>query len=574
MNINSITNKSMIALVLGLIILVGLTAQAQEPAPTLVPPTRVPTQPPTPRPAVENSGIYDMQNEGVMRVGARYNLSPFSTIDSQGNVVGYEAEIIEAIKVELGVKVEWKQITAENELDLLLNDEVDMLIGEQIITRDREQFLSFTHPYYLNKEMMVVIEGTPYQDPHDLAGLPVSVAANSPAERGLQGWIASGVNFDVRRYANESLALDALQNGEVQAMVGQLDTLLMTGRTGLRFIDAVPIQLDSYAIAVRRHDINLRNILNRSIQRLYASNRMNEIYQHWFPDTPLDLSVLIPTYTLLYEDARTLADLNWDIPAALEPSIWNRLQSGEQLVVVGLNLAPDTPPMESKLDNFYRALIDEMARRWGVTVNYVPGSTANKLDLLFGGQAMIAAGVTPTWDGADRFEYSRPYAFHGNQMLVLEGSRFGSFQDFRGGSYIGYWFEDTYAPDEINRLAEYYRTRPTPYELRSISEIVSLFGDRTLSGIFGDTLRLYSIIDQAQSSGLPLKLLDQQYSKLPLTFALPRNDLDFLSIVDWTLQDMYLDGTYQRIYQEQFGFGDPIVILTWPGSGDFLKQQE
>jgi polar amino acid transport system substrate-binding protein len=250
----------------------------------------------------------------------------------------------------------------------------------------------------------------------------------------------------------------------------------------------------------------------------------------------------------------------------------DRIKAGETLTVAGLSLSTDAGAVDNLLDPFNRAIMDELARRWGVTVNYIPGTATNSVEYMVNGQAMIAIGVTPRWDGADRFDYSRPYATHGERLMVLEGSRFGGFADFRGGSYIGFWYEDEDDRARIEEIAEVLRVRPSIYEFRSTSEIIDMFGDRTVEGLYGDTLRLFAIQKATQSSGLPFKILDEQFSYVPLAIALPRNDAKFRALVDWTLQDMFLDGTYQRIYNETFGFGEPLVMLTWPGDGSFLMQ--
>lgn len=548
-----------------------LVTQAQQPnlppVPTLVPPTRVPTATPLAAAAVQQSGVYTMQQNTVLRVGARYNLPPFSYLDNSGAVTGYEAEIVQAIANELAVTVEWVQTTGENELDLLLAGEVDVLIGQQVHTREAEQFMEFVSPYYLNKQMMVVMQDSAYQEFNNLAGQPVGVVMGSRGAAALPG---TGVTYDVRSFLTESDALDALQNGEVQAMVGQLDTLARAGRQRMRLITQ-PVRLDPYAIAVRRHDVNLRNILERSLQRLKASGRIAEIFNNWFPDEELDFDVLIPVYDSLYGDTRSVASLNWDVPIPTT-SVLERIFNGEPLLVAGLSMNPEAPAIENQLDPFNQALVDEMARRWGVTVQYLPNSAATKLDLLFSGQAMLAVGVTPVWDGADRFDYSRPYAEHGNRILVLEGSRFGSIMDFRGGTYLAYWYEDPGALSEIERITEELGLNPSPFELRSIEQIVDLFNLRTIHGIFGDTFRLQHIVEETRYSGLPFVILDRDYSLIPMTFALPRNDADFRSLVDWTMQEMFLDGTYRRIYNETFGLGEPLVMLTWSGDGGWLRE--
>ncbi|MBZ0305022.1 MAG: transporter substrate-binding domain-containing protein [Anaerolineae bacterium] len=563
-----------------LLLAASMPGFAQEPAPTLVPPTPVPTQPTDAPVLASHSGIATMQQEGILRVGARYNMFPFSYLDDSGKLTGYEVELVRAIATELGVQVEFIQVTGENELEELLTGRVDALVGEQIITRPAEQFVEFTHPHYLNKQTMVVRFDSPYQTLQDLNGKAVAVVKISRGETATQWMITHekairdpNFNYDLRPYYTEKEALDALERGEVEAVVGELDNLTRAGRQGMRLIEQ-PVQLDPYAIAVRRYDVNLRNALNRSVQRLFASGSLTGLYIQWFQDKNQDqardyFNVLLPVYENVLEDARTLQDFPPDVPLP-QTSIVDRITTGEPLTVAGLSLSTDANAVDNMLDPFNKAIMDELARRWGVTVNYIPGTATNGVDYMVNGQAMIAVGVTPRWDGADRFDYSRPYASHGERLMVLEGSRFGGFGDFRGGTYIGFWYEDENDRARIEQIAEALRVRPTVYEFRSTSEIVDMFGDRTVEGLFGDTLRLFAIQKATQNSGLPFKILAEQYSYVPLAIALPRNDAKFRSLLDWTLQDMFLDGTYQRIYNETFGFGEPLVMLTWPGDGSFL----
>jgi polar amino acid transport system substrate-binding protein len=544
---------------------------AQEPtlpAPTLVPPTLVPGGTSETAERVDYSGIATIKNEGVLRVGARYNMYPFSYLNEKGELAGYEVDVLTAIGVELGVLIEWMQVTGENEIQELWAGRVDVLIGEQVHTRDREQFLDFSHPYYLNKQYMVVTEAASYQSFEDMRGQPIAVVEGSFGEIAAQDYPQYG--WDIRPYFTEKDALDALADGEVQGMVGEFDDLQRAGRQQMRLIEQ-PVRLDLYAVAMRRYDVNMRNALDRAIQRLLASGRLDEIYSAWFSES-LDFEVLVPAYENLFEDARTINDFNIDMPIP-PTSLVEKIRSGQPLNVAGLSLNPEAPTHERYLDSFNKSLMDELARRWGATVNYIPNTALNAVDFLVNGGADIAIGVTPRWDGADRFDYSRPYALHGDRVMVLEGSRYQSFSNFRGGSYMGFWYEDTEDRARIEQVAEALRVNTTVYEFRSTQEIIDQFNARNVDGVFGDILRLQSIISLTSNSGLPWKILDEEYSKVPWTIAMPRNDADMRSLVDWTLQDMFLDGSYQRIYRETYGEGEPITMLTWAGNGDWLVRK-
>ncbi|MBN1680371.1 MAG: transporter substrate-binding domain-containing protein [Anaerolineae bacterium] len=540
-----------------------------EAAPTLVPPTPLPSSAQTETAApITESALARIKADNVLRVGAYFNAQPFTWLNDQGIVAGYEADIIRAIGIELGVEVEFVQVTRHNARDMLLNGYVDLLISQHVLARDQLNTVDFAHPYYLNYEMMVVQEESAYTELNQLAGLPVSVEIGSRSEHALRHWMAqTGVTMDVRTYFTEREALDALALGEVQGMVGELDSLRRAGRQKMRLI-AQPVLEEPYAITIRRWDVNLRNVLNRSLQRLKASARMEEIFGEWFPDESINFDDLIPVYDSLYGDARGLAEFNTDMPLPTNP-VQARINSGQALRVAGFIVDPnETTSARVRITNaFNQALIEEMARRWNVQIEYLPNSAQNPVDFVANGQADIAIGASPVWDSADRVEYALPYVLHGNRLMVPENSDLTGFADMLGtGWWIGYFADDAADEELIRTVAEIFgisQNIETFAIQREEDAIRTMIVDNNIKAIFGDSLRLLALVREGDNP--PVKILDTWYGDvLPLTFAMPRNDADFRALVTFTLQDMARDGTYQRLWAEQFGLGDPLHILAWP----------
>src|SRR5690606_6195419 len=152
-----------------------------------------------------------------------------------------------------------------------LSGEVDVLIGQQTLSQDRETIFDFTHPYYLNEHRMVIRQGEPYGTLAQLAGHKIAVEIGSRSERALRHWAeTNGVEFEIVTYIGEKEALDALAGHEVDGMVGPLDSLRRAGRQQMSLVDE-PVMLEPYAIVMRRSDNNLYRLLNRSLQRLKAS---------------------------------------------------------------------------------------------------------------------------------------------------------------------------------------------------------------------------------------------------------------------------------------------------------------
>ncbi len=535
---------------------------------TLVPPTPLPTMTPTAVVLPESSGLAQVQRTGVLRVGTYFNAYPFAWLDEQGEVTGYEAEIVRNIAADLGIEVEFVQVTRHNALAMLSGGQVDVLIGQQIQSRDRQAVVDYTHPYFANQERMVVQTDAPYYALQDLAGLPVSVEVGSRSERALRDWITrTGVQYDVRTYLSESAALDALASGEVKGMVGELDSLRRAGRQRMRLIDE-PVLEEYYAMVVRRGDVNLRDVLNRSIQRLKASGRLEAMFATWFPDGQVDFVALIPIYENLFEDSRALGDFPTDIPYP-SSSVIDRIEAGLPIRVAGVvPFGEDAPAGLWVINELNRALVEEMARRWGVQVEFLSGSAVDAVEWVADGRADVAVGVTPVWDGAVQVDYSQAYLCHGDRLLVPQQTQIaGGFVDMRGtGWWVGYFADDPRDADLIKKYAEFFGVEANlnePYAIQREEDALHVLTvQRNVDVVFGDSLRFLGIIRKAGEVGV--NILPTPYGDdKPVAFAVPRNDVDFRALVDFTLQDMARDGAFQTLWATYFGDGDPIPVLYW-----------
>ncbi|MCI0712944.1 MAG: transporter substrate-binding domain-containing protein [Chloroflexi bacterium] len=556
------------------------------PAATRIPPTLVPAPPATSTPeAIAMSGISQIQETNTITVGTLYNSPPFSWLDEQGDVVGYEPEVLRAVAVDLGVDIEFVQVTSETAEQMLSTGEIDMLIGQRIHSKDAEAIMDFSHTYFYNRQLLVVRQDAIQTSLADFANQRVSVVAGSPAEESLNQWIsANGVPIQIDRQLSQSDALDALQNGSVAAMAGEYDDLRRAGRQGMRFINPINevLRLEPYAIAFRRYDINLRNAVNLALQHLTASGRMDEIAQNWFDEEEIGLganfAALIPVYQDFNADVRKVTDFPPDMPVPLN-NILAKIQQGEQLVVAGVSLNEGEPFHVRFLDQLSRELMFEMGRRWGVNIVFLPDTVNQGQDQLVQGNADIAIGVEPRWEGVDRVEYSVPFHYRSDKMIVLDGSRFRYFNDLRGGHWIAYFDDDPADFDRLEELKDFFNTSP---DLDGFSNMDTLYDllveSRDMDALFGNSIRLQAFM--AEHNPELWRFIanprggDFSDGFEPIVIAVPRGESDFLSLVNWTLGEMVADGTFARIWEEHYpGFEAPPFIPNFPGSGDFLYQQ-
>ena len=569
-----------------LIVLVTLAgslppAAAQSELSTLVPPTLIPTlvQPTaTPLPPISAlAHILADKDHPHLTIGILYNAPPFSSLTDTGDLVGFEADIGRAIAQDWGVQTTagnlpiFRQVTRQNGLDQLASGQIDMLMGKIIHSRDAEKHFDFSNTLFVNHEVALTMGDNPASSITDLAGqpLPVGVVAGSPAEQALTAWQKqTNTTLKVQRLPLLDDGIRALGNRQLSAVVAdrwELDARVGNGKVaGVKLLNGA-FRDEPYAIAIRPGDDSLRLLIDRTLQRLTANGQLDAIYSQWFPPSilpPDQRSIPIP-WTGLDDDKRTISDFPTDIVLPAQ-SVLTRITTQKTLRVAGIN-SPDATGKLSLLDTFDQALINEMAKRWGVTVTFVPGGTTSAEDQVASGAADLAVGLEAHWGTSttpDRVDFVSVYAVHGYRLMVASARTIRTFSDMLISKNIGIYADDPKAFDLAVSIAKGVNVIDLrKYPITSDDDIVSGIANGDLNAIFGDSLR---VIPYALANPTLVLVTDKEYTRQPLAFAVPRNDSDFRAMVAETVQDMAADGTYQALWKAQFNIGNPLSIGYWP----------
>jgi polar amino acid transport system substrate-binding protein len=560
---------------------VNAKAQGQPPLATLPVPTLFPTSvPPTPIPALAQSALARIRAEKDnprLQIGILYNAKPFASLNLNGEVDGFEADIGRAFAQDWGIPLSgdkarpiFRQVTRQNGLVLLQRGEIDMLMGKIVHTRDLEKTFDFSDPYFVNYQVALALNSTPQNNISELGGKVVGVVSGSAAEQALEQWQkSSGTQVTVKKLLMFDDGIRALVAGEITALVGdrwELDARVRgDGLQGLKLLQGF-FRAEPYAVAFRSHDYALRMLANRTLQRYAKSGRLDQIYDQWFPRSilPPEQRTIPIVWNDLDKDQRSINDFPVDITVP-GTATTTRVQTTKTLKVAGLG-SPDASGKYAAIDAFGKALVEELAKRWGVTVQFVPGAAE---EAVASGAADMALGLEPHWgnnDLPDRVDFTSVYAIHGYRLLVVTARKIGGFADLQigNGKNLGIFADDEGAfpiAEEVGKSAGVVGFRKIL--IRDDNEIGQYTADGTMTAVFGDSLRLVPLSQKLSSY---MTLLPKEYTREPISLAVQRGDSDFRALVEQTVQDMAADGTYQRLWKEQFGIGDPLNVLFWPAS--------
>jgi polar amino acid transport system substrate-binding protein len=548
---------------------------AVQPAPTLVPPTLVPTQDAGVNDALlSESALARVQQDGKVRVGLYYNEPPFSELNIRNEVVGYDADIAKSMAEAWGVTFEPVQVTEQTALDMLKNGTVDMLASSQVHRRSLDFEVEFSQTYYMGSQSMLVRQDDGAAGLADMANRKVGYVLGSTSSDAIALWQQrTGISIQVHQYLTLDQAYNALLNSEVDGIVdSRVHLTRIIPQPGMGKILDEPVTPEPYAIVVRRQDVNWRNLINKTLQYLVRKGRMQEIQQTYFPNSKYPIN-LVPVWGGVTDDAPKPDQFPADITYPAQYAV-PRIQSSGVVRVAGVaDLPPDATESQRRLDAFNHAIIEAVAARWGVQVQYIPNSADNAIDLIASGQADLAVGVTLDWSLTDKVDLTTPYLLHGDRLMTKKDSDYQTFNDLRG-RWVAIFASEPGSEDTVNALAESVRSPVHIFTINHDDNVAdALLNTSSADVAFGDSLKL---IPQVQANPDQLELStrgnnpDPWYSRIYIGMAVPRNDVDFRLLVEYTLQELARSGAWQVLLNPVMLPEDVPPFDIWPGSSDYL----
>ncbi len=531
----------LLLLACAIVLAATIGAQGDRPVATLVPPTLVPVD--ATRATVDalpgESALAQIIAGNTFKVGVLYNAPPYSELTLQGELRGFDIELLRLISAAWGADIEFTQVTRQNARQSLLQGDVHAVISALAPYRDAPDDIEFTQAYQISRHALLVRPNSDISQPPDLLNRTVAYVLGTRSEKALTLWRDRvGVTLDATPHLNLDRAFAGLVAGEVDAVVGEAQELLqITGDYGdlVRMLDQ-PILREPRALAVRRFDAPMRQLLNRTIQMLASEGKLQLLSREYFPDEafPDDAIAIWDGADVELSLAQTPSQIDYARQYALP-----RLLSSRALRAGGLDGAP---PLESagggRLAALNRALVDEMASRWGVRLEIVPSSPLQATELLRAGAVDLVVGVKPAWQLAPQMDFSAPYLLHGDRLMAPTRRNIDGFNDLRG-RIIGIIIGDDGAQeraqawaDSINASVRFFRTTES-------GAAQTLLDFNNANAIYADSLAL---IPHLEANADQLELTPRWYSRGYYALALPPNDPDFRRLVDYTLGEMIADG--------------------------------
>jgi polar amino acid transport system substrate-binding protein len=233
----------------------------------------------------QRSTLTQVVSRGELRVADCLSFAPFGFKDKSGAPSGYDVDLAKEAASRLGVKLSIVDTTSDNRIPNLKTNKVDVVFCNFTENTQRAKQISFTDPYVVAGETLLVKKSSGIKTVSDLSGKTVATVKGST-----NSTLVKQLNpkADVQEYDTSAAAVLAVKQGQAAAMVedsnfqayqAKLDPSLTVAHDSL-----VPLEYNGFG--VRQGDPDWQNWLNLFLREINTDGTNAKLYQKWFGTSP------------------------------------------------------------------------------------------------------------------------------------------------------------------------------------------------------------------------------------------------------------------------------------------------
>lgn len=216
---------------------------------------------------------------------------PWFTDDDPTNGEGYEGAVARAVAEKLGFGPE--EITwvtqGFNEAIKPGDKPFDFDINQFSITSEREQVVDFSSPYYKAQQGVITLEDSEFADVTSLADLQDAKVGAQVGTTSLEATEQLGLASDPLVYDDTSKAAQALQNGQVDAIIADVPTAFylvaaeLDGATLVGQFEPRTGESEEFGLLLDK-DSPLTPCVSAAVDALAEDGTLEQLQEQWLSD--------------------------------------------------------------------------------------------------------------------------------------------------------------------------------------------------------------------------------------------------------------------------------------------------
>ncbi|TKD70324.1 transporter substrate-binding domain-containing protein [Pseudalkalibacillus hwajinpoensis] len=224
----------------------------------------------------EGSDGLELTKDGKFSYVVSGEFPPFSTVDENGDLDGFDVAVGKAIAEKLGLEPAVEKFKFSGMVSAIQSGRYDAAVASHTITDERKEAVNFSEPYYYSGPVLYVQPGSDIKSVEDLSDKDVAVSKGSTYEKSAQEYTDKISNYD-----SDQTALRALSEGKHDAVITDDITGKQAIEEGFKIEKVEQLGTSEQAVAIKKENANLLEAVNKALQELKEDGTLKELSEEY-----------------------------------------------------------------------------------------------------------------------------------------------------------------------------------------------------------------------------------------------------------------------------------------------------
>lgn len=226
-------------------------------------------------------------------VGTNPSFAPFEYQDKEGNMEGFDLDLMTAIGENQGFGVEFKSMEFDALTGALATGQIDVAAAGISVTPERNEKVLFSTPY-MNASLGIVVtaDNNAIAKPEDLKDKVVCAQIGTTGAEAANQLKEEGVVKEVKLLSDFNVCMQEILNGGSDACINDMPVNLnyMAAHPGVVKVLDKLYATDYYALTVSKEASELQAKINEGLKNVIASGKYEELCKKY--DLPVSPDVV------------------------------------------------------------------------------------------------------------------------------------------------------------------------------------------------------------------------------------------------------------------------------------------
>jgi ABC-type amino acid transport substrate-binding protein len=223
---------------------------------------------------------------GKITVASNMAYPPFE-FSPKGEPRGFDIDLMNEVAKRAGFEVEYDNVQFDSILRGLDADLFDAAISAMTITKEREQQIDFSDPYFNADQALLVASDSDVHSIDGMAGATVGVQEGSTGQMEAEELRNGEQIGEIKPYRTIGKAFASLEEGEVQGVIYDLSAAhskIAESDGEIRFVEPISTG-EQYGIAFPK-DSPLVDPVNQALGEIKDDGTYEKLYKKWIGMPP------------------------------------------------------------------------------------------------------------------------------------------------------------------------------------------------------------------------------------------------------------------------------------------------